>query len=84
MLEIGCRFPGIFDSLSTWSGTGSFCHCHGKLQSNQSCILLWYQSCQEEVRRSWVHVCWFLNKGKEGWCGRHYGFSMWEVDVGGK
>ena len=52
------------------------------LQSNQSYILLQHHSHQKGVERSWIHVCQFLNKGKEGWCGRHHGFSMLEVGVG--
>ena len=74
----------MMDSLSMWSGTGGFCHCHSKLQFDQSCTLLWHQLCQEEVGRSWAHACWFLNKEKGGWCGRHHGLSMWEVGIGDK
>ena len=74
----------MMDNLSMWSGTGSFCHCHGELQSDQFRTLLQHLSCQEWVGRSWVHVCQFLDKGKGGWRGRHHGFSMWEVGVDGK
>ena len=74
----------MMDSLSMRSGTGSFCHCHSELRSDQFCTLLQHQSCQEEVGRSWVHVCRFLDKGKGVWHGRHHGLSMWEVDVDGK
>ena len=74
----------MIDSLFMQSGTGSFCHCHSELQSDQSHTLLQYQSCWVEVGRSWVHVCQFLNKGKGGWHGRHHKFSMWEVGIGDK
>ena len=76
-------FPTM-SSLSMRSGTSGFCRCHGELQSDQFCTLLWHQSCQEGVGRSWVHVCQFLDKGKGGWHGRHHGFSMWEVGVDSK
>ena len=57
----------MIDSLFMWSGTGSFCHCHSELRSDQSCTLLWHQSCWVEVGRSWVHVCvGFSIRGKEG------------------
>ena len=74
----------MMDSLSMRSGTGDFCCCHGELRSDQFHTLLRHQSCWEEVGRSWVHVCWFLDKEKGGWRGRHHGLSMWEVGVGGR
>ena len=78
------RYFLMMDSLSMWSGTGSFYCCHGELQSDQFHTLLWHQSCRKKVRRSWVHACQFLDKGKGGWHGRHHGLSMWEVGVGDK
>ena len=74
----------MMDNLSMQSGTGDFCRCYSELQSNQFRTLLQHQLCQEEVGRSWVHVCRFLDKGRGGWHGRHHGLSMWEVGVGGK
>ena len=74
----------MMDSLSMRSGTSGFCRFHGELRPDQFRTLLQHQSCQQGVRRSWVHMCWFLDKGKGGWHGRHHGFSMWEVGVGSR